>query len=617
VTFTETDRRCSFELDRERARPDGWTCPHEPHGDADRCVFHLDVDRRADLGVDDDDVRDRLLKAIGRPGRRSKQFLGATFERLDLSYRDVDAPDNYPIDLRYATVRGRFVATDAAISHPVILDGARLGGVSVTDSAFRRGLSIRRATVAGAVDLRTTFDGRVEFVGTTFEGPFRLDEMAFNRYARFDDCVFRDEVDLYVDFNEEPHFTGARFEAGADFFMDANADSYFDEATFEGPTNLYAEFDGDVYFDGATFADDLRVYGRFNVDAFFRGVTFGGAANLRWNDADLDAVRFCGVTDFTGATFRGEADFGNVEFIGGADFTGARFEAVASFSAASFSRPTSFVDVSFADVLSLTAAEFDRRLTLSPASVDGVVDLADATVSAGRILVSPTSTVAYDLTRATVGEVGFEWSEAPTDDDALLRRFVLSETNFDGFDFSRHRAQLARRNWVIHGGPGRDPTPERVETTYLKAKNGATLVGENRAASEFFLRELRARRRRHRAGVLGGRTVRSRLRAAGRYAANLAMDATCGYGEKPSRVVASSVCIIWGFAAAYHRFGVSTRYAGFLGHLVLSLEAFVALVLGSPDVSEPYVNLHTATEAFLGAYFIALFVFALTRSIHR
>jgi len=76
--------------------------------------------------------------------------------------------------------------------------------------------------------------------------------------------------------------------------------------------------------------------------------------------------------------------------------------------------------------------------------------------------------------------------------------------------------------------------------------------------------------------------------------------------------------VVAAFAALYALFAVPTDYSpSLVGYAILSIETFVALVLGSPEIESPLVNVLTSVEAFSGAYFIALFVFTLTRSIRR
>jgi uncharacterized protein YjbI with pentapeptide repeats len=617
-----TDARCSFTFGPTDADGHGvpdteWACHRTPEGDADLCVFHLDPEERRERGISAEDVGRRFVEAVTADGRRCKEFVGCRFERLDLNYQELDSSDNYPIDLRHARVDDVLVLEDSAVSQPLLFDGAHVGELRVASSNVDTDVQFRDATFDGDVHLETAFDGRVDFSGATFHGDVELDEMVFNSYVYFADCTFDGSFDCYVDFNDEPHFTGATFHGDADFFMDVNADSYFDEATFGGAVSVYAEFNGDAYFDGTVFEGPVEAYGHFNVDALFRETRFEDAVSFRWRDADLDSVRFNGTADFEAAVFAGPAEFGNVEFIGAANFTDATFRAAVTFDDARFERVAEFSDVGFADRLSLAGAIFERRLSVqpSPAQSSGLIDLSRAELARGTLDVPQGSRLVYDLASASVGEVTF-------DDGASLEHYRVFETDFDGFDFSRHRGELVDNGWTIHttvSGLGDEAEPRRLEATYLKAKNGANTTGENKAASEFFRRELQYRRRGHRADLTGAPPGSIRWwTAGGRYLANLTMATTCGYGEKPWRVVASSFGIIVVFAALYRLVDV---YQGgddtLLRYGILSLETFVSLVLGSPEISDPLVNLFTALEAFLGAYFIALFVFTLTRSIHR
>lgn len=76
-----------------------------------------------------------------------------------------------------------------------------------------------------------------------------------------------------------------------------------------------------------------------------------------------------------------------------------------------------------------------------------------------------------------------------------LDRCRFIETDFDGFEFSRHRDEL-RGNWRSTATETEDnPSYDDLEMTYLRAKNGATDGSDSKAASEFFLREMKYRRK--------------------------------------------------------------------------------------------------------------------------
>ena len=59
-------------------------------------------------------------------------------------------------------------------------------------------------------------------------------------------------------------------------------------------------------------------------------------------------------------------------------------------------------------------------------------------------------------------------------------------------------------------------------------------------------------------------------------------------------------------------------YGGLVGYGLLSLESFVALILGGgTEQTDLSVRLAATLEGFVGAFLIALFVFALTRSLEH
>ena len=163
--------------------------------------------------------------------------------------------------------------------------------------------------------------------------------------------------------------------------------------------------------------------------------------------------------------------------------------------------------------------------------------------------------------------------------------------------------------------------PVEVEKTYLKAKKGASDRGNATAAGRFFRREMLARRRyhRHRASAGG---VFSRLGAASDWLQNAAMGITTGYGERPSYVIAWSVGIVVAGSAAYATAldtSVPNPSLGPTEYLLFSAQSFVSFVVGPPlqPSSGVWLRAVTATQGFLGAFFVALFVFALTRRVHR
>ena len=155
-------------------------------------------------------------------------------------------------------------------------------------------------------------------------------------------------------------------------------------------------------------------------------------------------------------------------------------------------------------------------------------------------------------------------------------------------------------------------------TTYVLARNGADRVGDVDAASRLFRNEMLQRRRRHREAIGNGGVSWGTVRAAVDYASNVLFDLSSGYGERPGRVLLFSGLVVLVFTGIFAALLPRPPYGNPVGYGLLSLESFVALILGGgTEQSALAVRLTATLEGFLGAFLIALFVFALTRSVER
>ena len=156
------------------------------------------------------------------------------------------------------------------------------------------------------------------------------------------------------------------------------------------------------------------------------------------------------------------------------------------------------------------------------------------------------------------------------------------------------------------------PSVEELEQTYIDARKGADDVGDSSVAGNFFRHEARVRRRAHRAA-----------NAYHRYASNWLFDLVAGYGERPLRPFAASVLTVVAFAGLFQLVWLTTPatppavYDGPVGATLLSLASFTAFLFGGIDVAPFPLRAVATVESFLGAFLLALFVFTLTRSLHR
>lgn len=471
--------------------------------------------------------------------------------------------------------------------------GATFGDLSleyaILDGGDRRPIDLRHVRVAGDLIWRAA----------QIRNPLRAAGMVVEGEAECRNAAFEDAVSFAeASFGGDAAFSRATFEGEAGF----------GDATF-GATAAFRQttFRDDASFNEATFVDNVKfTTASFEGDAHFRAATFGGYG---W----FDGATFGDDAQFSsGTTFKGKAWFDGATFESEARFRNTTFGSVARFEGATF------VDAGFRPTGEGSAV---RRINLRESSVDtGSLDQGDA----------PT---VYDLTAATVGDVDVNASTNP------FEHVEISEATFEGFDFSRrqYRDALEATGWRLHttvegaSEPGESFFPDDPEAalsrysereiTYLKAKNGANRVGYDKAAAEFFRRQMINRRRTYWCQALDtGSDGPQRLKAAGQWLANLLFGTTAGHGERPSRVIGTSVAVVLAFTALYAvLWSGDLPYGHPAGFLLLSIESFVTLVLGgAAEIRDPWwLRLLAEIEGFVGVFLVALFVFALTRSIER
>ncbi|ELZ83184.1 pentapeptide repeat-containing protein [Haloferax elongans ATCC BAA-1513] len=660
-----------------------WECPHDPVSGSDHCPFHLlhlpPAERPGDI-----DQSEALLDVLTEAAecddrterRRKKQFVGAKFDTLCLDSVVIDADNNYPIDLRHATI-GSLDCTNATVTHELDLSGATISGESHLHGTFE---SIRcfGATVADlTLDVSRLDDavfasadcGTVSFEDATVERvDFRdadAERVAFDRAsirrASFDEATINTARFSFADIRL-CDFDDVTFGVGNFYFAS------FDEADFRGATIDRAVFK-DTAFDGAYFNDVSFALANFIHTSISRA-HFSGAS--------------LGEVSFYESTFEFEADFSDTH-LGWASFQDCTFDA-ADFSGAVLEqtvfRGASFEEADFrgvdpAGALNLKETTIERRLRVRPdvtrAPNDSYVCLEGSTIAGGCLEQPTDGTAIYDVAGATLGTVEF----AAPDDVDVLSRIRFYRTRFDAFDYRDDDIDLAANQFEIHRNPDDlgerasslasyglaltqarsdeesefghafesdryeelrdraaeglardpdryydgalwdDPDAEGLESTYLYAKNGASKINDNQSAAEFFRLEMSHRRDRYAelASEADSRVEWASYRR--RWASNLVLDWVTGYGERPSNVVGTSMLAVALFSVLYYVLAPGL-YENPLNYGILSIGSFVTLLLGQASkVSIPLINFLSQVEAFLGAFLIALFVFTLTRSINR
>ncbi|MHC3378822.1 pentapeptide repeat-containing protein [Haloarcula sp. H-GB5] len=704
-----TESQCAFTVDRTEL--DGeteqeWECPHGALEGKERCPYHCQPEDVPDSV----DVSEAFLDAIaGDPTesrqdrKRAKQFIGATFDVLDLSNAVVDAGDNHPVDLRGATI-DQIDCTDSEFGQRLDLRGATVTETATFDGTYHE-VDARDATIAEAV-----------FTGVTADlvdiREAQLDTAAFER-ATLSGIDARDATIGTATFDRasmaDAAFDRAAIEEGS--FQHATLEmADFDEATFGTGDFYHATFD-EADFRWAEFGM-ARFYGATFSGGYFNGTSYDEAVFER---VEAERLYLPEVT-LTDATFADAAVSMKLvvhdSVFVGTDFTGADVERLDATDAAVLG--AEFADTAIADLqldgATLASPRFADstidRLRAADVTCLGTVRLHDCTVGTvdlqptavgpnGVVVVSLSETAVedgafgqpdagaavYDLERATLGTVRFEGDGT----NSVLDRVVFYRTRFAGFDFRDDDAlDLEGANYCLHEldsalrdglrvalaypaalddavgaladstdsaadepatvvdlaaeqasdgalGPDASATFERLSTataeridaaagevTYLRAKNGANDIADNTTASEFFMSQLAYRRRCQSRRVRdSGASLRERARALARWGMNAFLFVTTGYGERASYTLAASAVLIAAYAGLY--LAIAPALFESVGQYAqLSLGSFIAFFLGGVgEVSDPTVSLLAQSEAFLGAFFVALYVFALTRSVSR
>jgi uncharacterized protein YjbI with pentapeptide repeats len=644
-----------------------WHCQQDAHAGLDHCVFHAPDEELPD---DVDYARalvDRIRDVEGGPRdrHRRRQFVGLSAPELDLSDLRLTGPDNFPLDLRCADV-GTLRCRNGRFEMPVDLRGADVDEMRAEQSRWES-LHVQHATVGtAAFDRATVEEGYFEHV-TADRLRFYFAEVGYSNlhHAELDYLNF-----MYADLGEMGFFhldcELATF-FGAEFSGAYLNDAAFGYVNFQNVSGRSFHFSGvqsrGARFDGSRFRK-ASLSGASFEHATFRGCAFettvldradlgvSSLAGLECSDLSMAGTTFEGSLSLEGAVVEDTAELsprpvdgerGYVSLrdavLGGGtvdqpddgavvyDLEGATLGSVvfSGGDAAPLLELLRFVETSFEgfDFRHQTDADLEAR----EYDVHTMLPGSGTTVAVGRRMQDAIGDVfdaiweddgtALDATDVQ-NSVDFEsvaHSALPEDPPARARK--LAERSVQG---GTEDGEADALDPAVATGPD----PGLLESTYLRAKNGAADVGNTTVAGRFFERERRYRRQAHWRRVLGGGENLSwldRIRFGSRGVRGKLMSVTCGYGERPWRVVGSSLGIILLFAGAYALVGLplsGQSDPSWLDYLVFSGQNFVTFIVGtSPETSSFLLRATSTVEGFLGAFFVGLFVFALTRTVHR
>lgn len=598
-------------------------CPHNAVGEAERCIFHMSTADRREYGLSANDVRDAFLKKIETDSKTDKIFIGARFETLDLEQHQLSAENNYPIRMEACKIEDTLGLERAIVEQPLFITGSQIESINCRDSEFRKDIEFNGVSFERVADFTyADFGDDAEFWNTSFGGEASFYAATFSSYAEFRDAHFQDTAQFkYVRVDRDVEFWDVHFDAEVSF----------DSMVVDGATEFrHAKFEGEAIFKEMSARKSIEFNtAKFKAPANFYRLTVNGNASFWETDfedtATFEATHFYGYTEFNRGG-RSDED-GCAHFDDDVTFQYSTFEKDVEFWCVTFEGPADFRNTVFRGTTEFHNAVFNSEATFAKATHKKVyfeaveapnaqIKLSDNNLPQGVISQPESSYTTYDLSEADVGDVSLK----PQDDPDLFKHFRFYRTDFSGFDFPDHRRAL-NNNWSIHYfGDQRnsEEAPSELETTYLKAKNGASEVSDTTAASEFFVRERVWQRKSYFSIITSANSFRKKVYAGYKWATNWLYNLTCGYGEMPFRTVGFGALVIILFAIVFRWTVELPGENTAIRYVTFSIQTFVALLVGSsPTNTDIIIQFLVALEAFIGGFAIALFVFTLTKAIQR
>lgn len=712
-----------------------WACPRKTKGGADCCLFHtqpknrdlppsqvsqiiLDTFNESNSHELDDEVpswRDWDIiperKTDGARYRRErKQFIGAKLSdvTLEFEYADCNGNDNYPIDLRGATIQGIDIYEANVVGgfrlHQVTLTGnkdSEYGDLSAVDATINgslespsvtaESLSLDKAVISGNVTLSNTeLTASVSFNDAEVGGEIDLSDLDVANNVILSDISAKDRIHLKntdvqnlvcdgasmdtLTIEGNSSITGRADLSGTEFHSELRIDSKaFDHPCIHSidlskstisagrliaHRDPHTESDKNSISSGAPFIFDLS-------KSEIGDVKIAPNCNCE-SAASLEHAYICESTlkEFEFKQTINRSDLRTADWKvhslapGGHTIRGMRDEHKkyninegAGGVAAQFieelrrneSLQTHIINHEWEDVINQygnlyngpTSDDLDQTF----ASIQREAQLQTAqpfkkdSRSASRPLLSMVNTKLEEqpLEDFVIHPCDPNVSEAGVhvcDQTALLGVLHLISKNIrtiqeDDDELTEsvvHRWHSSLTTVIAHRFAlerNIRPTPGELESTYLLGKNGAGHEGDQMAAGKFFQIEKLWARKQYINGP-DGTTIKDIYR----YVSNRFFSAIAGYGERPQRVFGWSIFVIGVFSLFY--WGVGNLLLGDNSNMtvveagIASFGSFVTLFL-QPDsfFSANLLKLSAQIEGLIGVFSVSLFVYALTRSVHR
>lgn len=557
--------RCKFSCDVSSGTfddmdTDRWECPHPTYNSSKWCIFHVLIHETREIECNK--INNCIIESIESEEDKLNRFIGARLPCLRLNQVLLEGPSRAAIDFRGSMVHGPCDFTDTEIRNSILCDGSIFKEECLFENTvFQSKSSFRRCRFNSKTKFRlASFNSWADFKCVEFCGDANFRMASFRNGIYAAETVFFQSADfISAEFDQVANFYNSTFHQGAIFSSARfNGDAKFTKCTLKGPTKVFSNHERKPSF---TERKEGYSKGYFDNTCLY-----------------LSSVRCLGDLQLD------ETDI------------------------------TSNVNILDSDVSG------DLEISInSNCSKDIIISIINVDSISGYIKCS--NSVDYVLTGSVLKDVDLRFDRDGTD----FARFTFDGVVFDGFDFGRYRDHFRDNNWNLFDG--REASSSTKENSYLRAKNGAIQAGETTAAREFHFREMLNRGRTYleKAGnvnLLGSekgffRSAAILVYFLWKWFVNFVFRFSCGYGERPGRVIYCSTFIIIVFSFLYSLYGVSFTTGSILEPVAFSFQSFNAVFLGRPSVETLTISILVSVQGFLGPFFIALFVFTITQSLSR
>ncbi|MBU4350246.1 pentapeptide repeat-containing protein [bacterium] len=247
-------------------------CERPTHKESKYCIFHASVQEKTEK-----EFKKALKEYVKKIKKENKEynFIGFSFIG-DINFRE---------DLNVTIFKNAFFFGATFEGNAYFRKITFEGDIDFSKVTFQGDTSFRGATFKGDADFSwTIFEGRIEFLKVTFQGDTSFIQATFEENAYFDIAIFQGEASFcnatfkdFADFKraifeEVSGFRGATFKLDADFKeVTFERNTYFERAIFQRYVFfLNVTFQGDADFTLATFEGDTY----FKVKSFGKNINF-------------------------------------------------------------------------------------------------------------------------------------------------------------------------------------------------------------------------------------------------------------------------------------------------------------------------------------------------------